>query len=125
MLSSVLEVANGEYGNYNAEMAAAAADYRWRLAGVATAPPANNGTSCEVTSETAAMLTQSAAGGLPMEQFSLELTKTAVSRVESNDSRDVHPVPSEWAKFWVLVGRCHVHYYRDWVGFAVMPNING
>lgn len=22
--------------------------------------------------------------------------------------------PSEWSKFWTLVGRCQVHYYRDW-----------
>lgn len=120
LLSAVLEVANGEYGNYNAEMAAAAVDDRWRLTGAAAAAAAaaNSDTSCEASSETTAMLMQSTPSGKRMEQFSMEPTKQVVSRVESNDSRDVHPVPSEWAKFWVLVGRCHVHYYRDWVGFS-------
>lgn len=28
---------------------------------------------------------------------------------------DVITVPTEWSKFWTLVRRCHVHYYRDWV----------
>lgn len=29
--------------------------------------------------------------------------------------RDVITPPSEWSKFWTLVGRCQVCYYRDWV----------
>lgn len=35
-----------------------------------------------------------------------------------NDTKDVITVPSEWSKFWTLVARCHVHYYRDWVSEA-------
>lgn len=23
--------------------------------------------------------------------------------------------PTEWSRLWVLVGRCHIQYYRDWV----------
>lgn len=25
--------------------------------------------------------------------------------------------PSEWTRLWILVGRCHIQYYRDWVSF--------
>lgn len=32
----------------------------------------------------------------------------------SMDSKDVIKTPSEWSKFWTLVGRCQVYYYRDW-----------
>lgn len=31
------------------------------------------------------------------------------------DGKDAFSVPSEWSKFWTLMRRCHVHYYRDWV----------
>lgn len=31
------------------------------------------------------------------------------------NGKDAITVPSEWSKFWTLVRRCHVHYYRDWV----------
>lgn len=33
----------------------------------------------------------------------------------SLDGKDVIKTPSEWSKFWTLVGRCQIHYYRDWV----------
>lgn len=33
---------------------------------------------------------------------------------ESKDM-DVITPPSEWSKFWTLVGRCQMCYYRDWV----------
>lgn len=33
----------------------------------------------------------------------------------SIDGKDVIRSPSEWSKFWTLVGRCQVCYYRDWV----------
>lgn len=106
-ISSVLEVANGEYGNFNPQMAAAALDDRWRLPG----PPSNGGNTCLLPNSIADNKPTMLTTALPIEP----MVKTTVSRVESNDSRDVHAVPSEWAKFWVLVGRCHVHYYRDWV----------
>lgn len=32
----------------------------------------------------------------------------------SMDGKDAIVAPSEWSKFWTLVGRCQVHYYRDW-----------
>lgn len=33
----------------------------------------------------------------------------------STDGKDIIRPPSEWSKFWTLVGRCQVYYYRDWV----------
>lgn len=34
----------------------------------------------------------------------------------SMDGKEIIKPPSEWSKFWTLVGRCQVYYYRDWVG---------
>lgn len=33
----------------------------------------------------------------------------------SIDGKETIKPPSEWSKFWTLVGRCQVYYYRDWV----------
>lgn len=33
----------------------------------------------------------------------------------TEDGRCSYRVPSEWSKFCTLVGRCRVHYFRDWV----------
>lgn len=93
----MLEVANGEYGDFTPQMAKAAIDDRWRVP-----------SAYLTTNETVENLQ-------PIDQFEMEPTKTPATRMNSNDSSYVHKVPSEWAKFWVLVGRCHIHYYRDWV----------
>lgn len=108
-------MANCEYGNFNPQMSAAAVDDRWRLPSAGSG--AVNGNTClpqqllDVSNGNDAAVCTTI-----IDADAADAGKTAVTRVESNDSRDVHPVPSEWAKFWVLVGRCHVHYYRDWVG---------
>lgn len=90
----MLEVANCEYGNFNPQLAKAAVDDRWRLS------------SSYITSGEPIR---------PIEQFQLEPMKNVATRMDSNESREIYRVPSEWTKFWVLVGRCHIHLYRDWV----------
>lgn len=37
------------------------------------------------------------------------------SETSSINSTDIQKSPSEWRKFWILVGRCNMNYYRDWV----------
>lgn len=107
---AVLEVANMEHGDFIEPLAKAAVDARWRLS---TAYITNTARSTDVA--------------LPIEQFQLDETneesssangKKLVARMSSNDSRDVYAKPSEWRQFWVLIGRCQIHYYRDWVSVA-------
>lgn len=31
------------------------------------------------------------------------------------DGKDTIKTPSEWSKFWTLARRCQTYYYRDWV----------
>lgn len=88
-------MANKEYGDFNPNLTKAAKDDRWRL------------NSNYITEQ----LQHS-----PFHQFEIEkVEKTAVSRNNSNESKELQVPPSEWTKFLLLVGRCHVHYYRDWV----------
>lgn len=38
-----------------------------------------------------------------------------LKKQQSIDGKDIIKSPSEWSKFWTLVGRFQVYYYRDWV----------
>lgn len=42
----------------------------------------------------------------------------------SIDGKDIIETPSEWSKFWTLVGRCQQHNYRDWVKIFGMRCLN-
>lgn len=90
---SVLEVANKEYGDFNQQLTNASKDDRWRLN--------SNFLTDQINSS--------------FQHFQIEGDKNVVCRNNSNDSKEIHVPPSEWTKFLLLVGRCHVHYYRDWV----------
>lgn len=90
----VLEVANKEYGDFHPQLIKAAKDERWRF------------NSTFITDQLSSAFQQ---------HFQSDNAKAAVCRNNSNDSSDIHVQPSEWARFLLLVGRCHIHYYRDWV----------
>lgn len=90
---SVLEIANKEYGDFNQQLAKASKDDRWRLN--------SNFITDQINSS--------------FQHFQIEGEKNVVCRNNSNESKELHVPPSEWTKFLLLVGRCNVHYYRDWV----------
>lgn len=48
---------------------------------------------------------------------SLACVDASLLKQQDGDSKDIDIItpPSEWSKFWTLVGRCQVCYYRDWV----------
>lgn len=89
----LLEVANKEYGDFNPQLTKAAKDDRWRLN--------SNFITDQLNSS--------------FQHFQIESDKTVVCRNNSNESKELHVQPSEWTKFVLLVRRCHIHYYRDWV----------
>lgn len=92
----MLEVANCEYGDFTPQLAKAARDDRWRFNSNFIADQINSS----------------------FQHFQIENDKNAVCRHNSNESKEIQNVPSEWTKFVLLLGRCNVHYYRDWVTFC-------
>jgi ATP-binding cassette subfamily G (WHITE) protein 1 len=83
----VLEVANGEYGNYTELLAKAATENQWR------------------TTVTSAKL----------ESEICEKSDEYVEPLESYQGSLIHTTPpSEWFKFCVLVKRSFLQLYRDW-----------
>lgn len=95
---TVLEVASNEYGDFTNQLAQSSREDRWRLTnGSYASTPTNN-----------------------LDEFQIQPIKPSIQRLNSNDSREVFSVPSEWTKLWILLGRCHIHYYRDWVSIVYL-----
>lgn len=93
ILFLVLEVANKEYGDFNKELTKAAKDDRWR--------------------QHSTFITEQI--HTTFQHFQIEVERPAVYRTNSIESKELIVPPSEWTKFVLLLGRCNVHYYRDWV----------
>lgn len=94
---SVLEVANKEYGDFNPHLTKAAKDDRWRINSNVITDQLNSS----------------------FNHFPINGEKPAVHRNNSNESKEFHVPPSEWTKFLLLLGRCQIHYYRDWVRIII------
>lgn len=95
----LIEVANGDYGDFVQQLSLAAKQVNNNQI------KAINLDHCYYTSS-----------GAPVIQVN-ELNcvgKTPLLENRSSFSKDGCRAPSEWSKFWTLVSRCQMHYYRDW-----------
>lgn len=87
----MLEVANGEYGDHVPSLAKVAKGDRWRLSGI--------------------YVTTDGTRGLEQMEFDTE------NFMQRSISRECPKVPSEFKKLLVLIERCNIHLFRDWVRF--------
>lgn len=71
---AVIEVANGDFGDYTDRLVEAAAA-----------------------------------------EESFILSRNGIQLNESISMEEQLSSPTEWQRFLYLLGRCHVHYHRDWV----------
>jgi hypothetical protein len=107
----MLEVANGEYGNFTYQLAKAAISDQWRTSTTTmyirddyeaeTSSDKNDDEISENTDE---------------KRISV-YTKTSDS--ENSSARvslrsSIKTTPSEWTRLWVLISRCNVLLFRDW-----------
>lgn len=93
-------MANGDYGDYTQQLAIAAKS----SVGYQIEKPILDDIDDDDDDDTPVIKVDSLACEEPL-----------LKKQESIDSKDVFNTPSEWSKFWTLVGRCQTHYYRDWV----------
>lgn len=96
-LFAVIEVANGDYGDFTAQLAAAAAKYQGEKI-----PDSDENDNMPV---------------IKVDSFSMQM-EPLLKKQPSLDNKDMLRVPSEWSKFWTLVARCQINHYRDWVSCA-------
>lgn len=89
----VLECVNGDYGNFNDVLAIASKNTRW----------------CQNSEDTIQTLKWS-----KMIETTSRKSITPSITPPMQSTQHVYP-PQEFVKLWILIGRCHVQFFRDWV----------
>lgn len=100
---SVIEVANGDYGDFVPLLSAAANRSECYL----------KGNSASIEDDSMPVIKVDTLGCVDMPLLKKQLTENGKGTIR---------VPSEWSKFWTLVGRCHINCYRDWVSSMTMES---
>ncbi|XP_055916554.1 ATP-binding cassette sub-family G member 1-like [Eupeodes corollae] len=88
----LLEVVSGEYGNFSKELYESAQNKAWRYEAIDDVENMNSVQLVKMNE---------AAESIQRRWPSIESTK------------HIYP-PPEWVKLWLLIGRCHVQFFRDW-----------
>jgi hypothetical protein len=99
----VLEVANGEYGNFTHQLSKSAIDNRWRASQLFIS---NQYDTFDALVDVS--------GAADNEKNSLRARDTQDMQSQKSIDSGVM-VPSEMYRLWVLIKRCNVQLYRDWV----------
>jgi ATP-binding cassette, subfamily G (WHITE), member 1 len=105
----LLEVANGEYGNFTYQLAKAAINEQWRTSTSTVyihehdeydnnSERNDDGISNDTDEKRISVYTKTS------EDLSGKLSFKPGLRI----------TPSEWTRFWVLISRCNVLLFRDW-----------
>lgn len=103
----LLEVANGEYGNFTYQLAKAAINEQWRTSTNTVyirdeydshSDRVEDRSSCDTDEKRISVYTKTS------EDLSGKLSFKPGVRI----------TPSEWTRLWVLMSRCNVLLYRDW-----------
>lgn len=82
----MIEVVTGEFGNFQKQLVQTADDIRWRIP---------NGRQSFQRLEIVETLDKD------LSNFTTEYSRNSI--------------PTEWARFFVLMARCCIHSHRDWV----------
>jgi ATP-binding cassette, subfamily G (WHITE), member 1 len=103
----LLEVANGEYGNFTYQLAKAAINEQWRTSTTtvyirdeydSNSDKNDDGISTDTDEKRISVYTKTS------EDLSGKLSFKPGLRI----------IPSEWTRLWVLISRCNVLLFRDW-----------
>ncbi|XP_018804492.1 PREDICTED: ATP-binding cassette sub-family G member 1 isoform X1 [Bactrocera latifrons] len=97
----LLECVNGDYGDHTDDLAAAARQPKWRCDYDAEQPQHLDG----LNGVQIVKIMESKRGGV--KQLSPSITPPISA------TKHVYP-PPEWMRLWLLIGRCHVQFFRDW-----------
>lgn len=96
-METVIEVANGDYGEFSQQLAISA--------NRSICYQCDKPTVFDDDDDNTPVIKVDTLGCVDM---------PLLKKQPSTDGKDMIVAPSEWSKFWTLVGRCQVHYYRDW-----------
>ncbi|XP_070132821.1 ATP-binding cassette sub-family G member 1 isoform X4 [Drosophila bipectinata] len=103
----LLECVNGDYGDHTEALAESAKDTRWRYD-----QQLMQDEDTEMPSESqVAKFNESQSPG----QDQSQVQKVEIQKIESSKelTRHTYP-PTEYMRLWLLIGRCHLQFFRDW-----------
>lgn len=107
---AVLECVNGDFEDHTEALTECAKDMRWRydqelMPDEAAEPP----TEAQVAKFNES---QNPAQG----QHVVTVQQPKLQKMESTKEMVKHTYPPpEWVRLWLLIGRCHLQFFRDWV----------
>lgn len=114
----MIEVAHGDYGNFNSQLAKVATDNRWRQS-----------QSCIITDRNYADHKYALSNNnnnndkYDINDPTAKLTRGVSAASDTNSSSGASDYsgeelgrnrPSEWVRLSILIGRCNLQMYRDW-----------
>jgi len=107
----LLEVANGEYGNFTYQLAKSAIGDQWRTSSstVYIKDEYENESNSDRNDD-------GISNGTEEKRISV-YTKTSESENLSGKlsfKSSIKTLPSEWTRLWILISRCNVLLFRDW-----------
>ncbi|EDW77576.1 uncharacterized protein Dwil_GK24575 [Drosophila willistoni] len=104
----LLECVNGDYGNHTEALTNAAKDDRWRYD--QQLMPSDEESQVPATPPTETQLAK-----FNESQAQAQSQKKPFTKLDSSKdlARHTYP-PAEWMRLWLLIGRCHLQFFRDW-----------
>jgi len=94
----LLECVNGEFGDYTDELAESAKNPQWRYDQVEEENVTNHLNEVQIIKMVEATTPK---------RISPSVTPPM------STTKHIYP-PPEWVRLWLLIGRCHVQFFRDW-----------
>lgn len=103
----VLECVNGDFDDHTEALTECAKDTRWRYDQQLMQEETEAPSEAQV-----AKFNESQTQG----QETTGESKVKLQKVESAKELIKHTYPPpEWMRLWLLIGRCHLQFFRDWV----------
>lgn len=100
---TVLECVNGDFEDHTEALTEGARDTRWRYDQQLLQDEAEPPTDAQV-----AKFNESQTQG--------QAAHSKIQKAESAKELIKHTYPPpEWVRLWLLIGRCHLQFFRDWV----------
>ncbi|XP_060661050.1 ATP-binding cassette sub-family G member 1 isoform X1 [Drosophila nasuta] len=115
----LLECVNGDFEDHTAALTECAKDTRWRydqqLMQADDVEPPTEAQVAKFNESQSQSQSQSQAQSPSQGQQTTSQPKVQLQTMESTKELIKHTYPPpEWMRLWLLIGRCHLQFFRDW-----------
>lgn len=108
----LIEVANGDYGNFTYQLAKAAINEQWRTSTSTSTVFIRD--DYEHDSNSSDRIDDGMSSGTDEKRISVYTKTSEDFSAKVSIKSGIKTIPSEWTRLWILISRCNVLLYRDW-----------